>query len=126
MFSFLTRLGRLFVATIVLAGVISIIGVMSTTGILVASHHNAAGSTACTMSAASLGGALTISGSGYAPGASYAVAITWPYGSTGDLLTSANAAGQLSVTTQALWSGTYKASVLNSKGGVMASCSATV
>jgi hypothetical protein len=126
MFGFLNRLGRLFVATIVLAAVVSIIGVMSTTGILVASHHNAAGSTGCTMSAASLGGPLTISGSGYAPGGSYAVAMTWPYGGTGDLLTTANASGQLSLTTRALWSGTYRATVLSSRGAAMATCSVTV
>jgi hypothetical protein len=126
MFVFLTRLGRLFVATVVLAGVISIIGVMSVTGILVASHHNASGTTACTMSTASLGGPLTVSGSGYSPGASYAVRMTWPYGGTGDLLTNANASGQISLTTQALWSGTYKASVVDSKGTVIASCSETV
>jgi len=55
MFVFLTRLGRLFVATVVLASVISILGVMSVTGILVASHHNASSSQAsCTVAMGSV------------------------------------------------------------------------
>lgn len=126
MFTFLTRMGRLFVGITVFVAVLGVLGIMTTTGILVASHHNAAGSTACSLSSATVGGPLVISGSGYAPGASYAAAVTWPYGSTGDLLTTANASGQISVTTQALWSGTYKVSILNSRGTVMASCSETI
>jgi len=126
MYTLLSRLGRLFVVITVLMAVAAIIGFTSISGILVASHHNAAGSTACTMSAASLGGSFTVSGSGYSPGASYAVQMTWPYGGVADLPTTANASGQISLVTQAYWSGTYKASVLNSKGAVVATCSETV
>jgi hypothetical protein len=80
MFAFLTRLGRLFVATIVLAGVISIIALMSTSGILVASHHQGASTMSCTVAMGPVVNGqrrLQVNASGLLPSSSYV------YGQTG-------------------------------------------
>lgn len=130
MFSFLTRLGRLFVVTLVFGTVATILGFGVLNYSPVASkHHGSAGSSgsaACSMSPATVGGALVISGSGYSAGGSYTVRMTWPYGGVGDLMTTASTSGTISVTTRATWAGTYKADVLSSRGAVVASCSETV
>ena len=127
MFVFLTRLGRLFVATVVLAGVISILGVMSLTGVLV-SHHSAASSAGCTLTGSAKGAPLTLTGSGYSPGATYSVDFVWPNGSMGGVGATANSAGAISVSTYAWWAGTYKAEVFSGSGnkGMMATCSTTI
>ncbi len=91
-----------------------------------ATSRHSATTLACTMSPTTVGGSLTVSGSGYTPGGKYAVAMTWPYGGTGDLLTTADDSGNLSVSTWAYWSGTYSANVLDSHGNTVASCSETV
>lgn len=128
MFSFLTRLGRLFVATLVLGVTASVLGfgILNYSPVASKHHGGSSSSTGCTMSTASLGGPLVVSGSGYTPGGSYAVAMTWPYGGTGDLLTTANSSGQITVYTTATWAGSYTANVLSSRGAILATCSETV
>lgn len=80
----------------------------------------------CSMSPATVGGQLTVSGSGYAAGSNYLVNFSWPYGGSGETAVTADSTGAWSTTTWANWSGTYNVSVLNSKGGVLATCSETV
>ena len=111
------------VASLVAAGALLAIG--GGTPVLAATHKNAP-LVSCAMSPATAGSTLTVTGSGYTPGGKYAVAMTWPYGGTGDLLTTADSSGNLSVSTWAYWSGTYSARVLDSRGNTMASCSETV
>lgn len=53
MFTFLTRLGRVFVGITVFVAVLGVLGIVTTTGILV-SHHQAAGSQTCSISMGSV------------------------------------------------------------------------
>src|SRR5260370_31197885 len=124
MFVFLTRLGRLFVATVVLAGVISVIGVMTTTGILVASHHQGgAPAMACAVSSAGVGQQLVVSGHGFDPSTQYHLFVSTP---TGNFETVANAGstGAFAYDNWAYAKGTYGASVWSEGGGSkqMAAC----
>lgn len=111
------------VTALAAAGALLAIG--GTSPVLAAAHKNAP-VLACAMSPTTAGGALSVSGSGYTPGGKYAVAMTWPYGGTGDLLTTADSSGNLWVSTWAYWAGTYSATVLDSHANAVASCSETV
>lgn len=125
MFVFLTRLGRLFVATVVLGAVISILGVMSVTGVLVASHHQGGASTmACSVSSAGVGQAVVTSGHGFAANSQYLLSVSTPAGS-GTTTATTGATGTFTVNSWAYWKGTYGASVWTTGGGShqMASCS---
>ena len=124
MFVFLTRLGRLFVATVVLAGVISILGVMSITGVLVSHHGGATSSMACAVSSTGVGQALTVSGHGYAPNTEYLLHMSSP-GSNFATPVNTNTSGSFTFSWQASWAGTYGAAVWSAGGGskLMATCS---
>jgi hypothetical protein len=89
-------------------------------------HSGGTSSGTCSLSPATLGGQLTISGRGFTPGASYTLDVTWPYGGSGFLFTTADSSGNWSVITQALWAGTYSVEVLTGRGGAAATCSETV
>ena len=131
MFTFLTRMGRLFVVAIVMGATASILGF----GILnyspVASKHNnggAAGATACTLTGTTVGGALTLTGGGYAANTSYAASFQWPNGTAGAFPANSNSSGAIKVSTYAWWSGTYRVNVFTTGNHpqLMASCSTTV
>jgi hypothetical protein len=128
MFTFLSRLGRLFVVSTVLIAVGTIIGFTSISGILVASHHNASSSMACAVTSAGVGQALAVSGHGFAANTQYALFTTTP-GGNGETTASTDSTGAFTVTSFTYWHGTYGASVWTLGGGAkqVASCtSATV
>lgn len=123
MFVFLTRLGRLFVATVVLAGVISILGVMSITGVLVSHHSGATSSMACAVSSTGVGQQLVVSGRGFAPGTQYHLFVNTPTASF-ETVANTDSTGTFSYDNWAYSKGSYGASVWSEGGGSkqMAAC----
>jgi hypothetical protein len=117
MFTFLQRLGRLFVVTTILMAVGTIIGITSYSGILVASHHNGASSAmACTVASSGVGGSLTVSGHGFGANTQYLLFLTNPAGS-GETTVNTDATGAFTYSSYASWHGTYAASVWSAGSG---------
>ena len=128
MFTFLTRMGRLFVVAIVMGATASILGF----GILnyspVANKHNnggASASAACAVTATAVGQGLTTSGHGFAANSQYVLYETTPAG-TGATTATTDGSGSFTVSGWATWKGTYSAAVWTSGGGakLVASCTA--
>src|SRR5881628_2974960 len=127
MFTFLTRMGRLFVVAIVMGATASILGF----GILnyspVANKHNggASASAACAVTATAVGQALTTSGHGFAANSQYVLYETTPAG-TGATTATTDGSGSFTVSGWATWKGTYSAAVWTSGGGakLVATCAA--
>src|SRR5436309_16045793 len=104
MFTFLTRMGRLFVVAIVMGATASILGF----GILnyspVANKHNgSASATACTLTGTTVGGALTLTVGGNAANTSYAASFQWPNGTAGALPANSDGSGAIRMSTFAWW-----------------------
>ena len=116
MFTFLSRLGRLFVAGAVLIAVGTILGFTSLSGILVASHHNAGSGGSCAVSSSGVGQQLVFSGRGFAANTQYLLFTTSP-GGNGETTANTDSTGAFSVSSVAYWHGTYGASVWSSGGG---------
>lgn len=79
MFTFLTRMGRLFVGITVFLAVMAIIGVTSITGLLVSHHQNASATAACAVSMGSMINAhqrLLVTATGLTPSTQYLEAQT--------------------------------------------------
>ncbi len=95
-----------------------------------ATRHHAPGDPAyCLVSPTTLGGTLTIAGSGYTPGASYVVNITWPNGiGTMGTGVTADVSGSWSTSLWAYYAGQYLVNVDAATGNhaLVASCSTTV
>jgi hypothetical protein len=128
MFAFLSNLGRLGVTIAVLVAVAGILGFTTLGMQLVASHHNAAATAGCSVSAAGVGSRLTISGTGYAANTSYLVEIKWPAGNTSGQISTTSASGALSAWNYAYYAGSYSVTVLTTGNNStqVASCSTSV
>ena len=128
MFTFLTRLGHLFIAIPVIVAVTAIMGFSVLSTVPVASRHNNATAASCTLAATVVGAPLTLSGVGYAPGEAYAAKFVWPNGTSGVFGATANSSGGITVSTYAWSSGTFTAyvSTIGGNSRLMTSCSVTV
>jgi hypothetical protein len=112
-------------ASIGTVAVTAAVGISATT-VLADKQHNGGSPASCSLSTTGWGAPLTLSGSGYAPNTSYGIEFVWPAGA-GSAGTGAwsDSSGNLSVSTYAYWPGSYTASVTNSHGKLLASCSTT-
>ncbi len=119
--SFRLLLGALIVGSLL---------VLTATTTFATRHHGSGTDPAyCLIGPATLGGPLTITGSGYAPGATYIVNITWPnnIGTMGTGVT-ADVSGSWSTILWAYYAGQYFVNVDATSGNhaLLASCSTTV
>ena len=128
MFTFLTRMGRLFVVAIVMGATASILGF----GILnyspVANKHNnggASASAACAVAASAVGQSLTVSGHGFAANTQYLLYTSSPGGGGATTATTDSTGAFTRSIGMAYWAGTYGASIWTTGGGSsrVATCS---
>ena len=113
MFTFLDRLGRTFVVTLVLVAALAVVGVTAIGQNLTANHRNAPTAMACATTGAGVGQVVTVSGHGFAASTQYVLFVSNPAGH-GATTVYTDGSGAFAYSSTASWNGTYAATVWSS------------